>query len=287
MSYVPTEEDLKLYEEPEPSLAHSMKDYLQGYGSQLLQSGGEGLRHVAKLPSYAYEAATDKPLYDIPKPDFLKYVPESEAGQTGKHVGETVSDIAAAIIPGRLGIRGLRALMRYHPLTTGQMGRQIRRPINEANEAGVRAPLSHREIYELNELLSHPELARGGATGKSLTPMGIQSMLEGATEGRMDPLFSAQSRMGDLERVLPRLGERDLAARRVRPMKERILEEMQQQMRASGLEPQADELQYAREAARRHFRTKENIRRVGKAVGKPLSLAALLRAAITGVKHLP
>lgn len=266
------------------SVGRSYKDYLQGLGAQLLQSGSRGGYHLGMAPSYGYEAITGHPLYSLLKPvDFNKYTPESEAGQTGKHVGETVSDIASAILPARLGIHGLRALSRYHPLTKGQMSRQFQEPINAAEQARIRAQLSPREIYELDQLLSHPALEARGAAGKALTPFGRSAIVEGASRGEIPSLHSAQSRLGDLERVVPGLGESVLANTRIRPLKEQILEAIQQSMREGGLEEEAQQYGQARQGARRHYQTKKAI---GKAA-KTLSGAALIKLGLSGLKNLP
>lgn len=269
------------------SLGHSYKDYLQGYGSQLLQSGAMGGYHVANLPSYAYEAITGEPLYHIPKPDVTEFIPHSEAGQTGKHVGETVSDLAALMLPGRIVQRGFRAFSRYHPLTRGQIGRQHQGPMAAAEEAGVRSPLSARDAYELDQLLSHPALESGGSTGKSLTPMGRAAIVEGAAQGLPSALHSGQSNLGYLERAIPGLGESELANTRVRPLKNRILEGFDQAMRQAGLHEEANDLIQARQGARRHYQTKKTLKSAGKAIVKPLGIGAALKWALSGVKKLP
>jgi hypothetical protein len=265
------------------SLGRSYKDYLQGYGTQLAQSAAKGGYHLGMAPSYGYEALTGHPLYSLVKPDISDYIPESEAGQTGKHVGETVADLATMMAPGRLGLRGLSALLRYHPLTKGQMGRQFQGPINAAEEAGVNARLSPRDIYELDQLLSHPALEARGAAGKALTPMGRASLIEGASRGEVPSLHSAQSRLGDLERVIPKQGESILASTRVRPLKERILEAIEQGMQEEGLGEEAQQYRNARQGARRHYRTRKAI---GK-TAKTLSGAALIKLGLSGLKSLP
>jgi len=287
MSYIPSEDALNQYDTSRTSLGKSYKDYLQGYGTQLLQSGAMGGYHLANLPSYAYEAITGNPLYTTPKPDVTEFIPKSEAGQIGKHAGETVADITSFMIPGRLGLRGLRALTRYHPLTQGQMGRQIQGPINAAQESGITHQLAPKDIYELDQLLSHPGLESGGSTGRALTPLGRQAIIEGAHEGSLPSLFSGQSLLGDLERAIPRQGEAILASSRIRPLKERILEGIQQSMREGGLTNEAEELQQGREAARRYYKTRERMRKIGKTVGKPLSIAALIKAGLSAAKKLP
>ena len=288
MSYIPSEEALNQYEQPEqeaPSLASKYKDYLQGLGSELLQSGAKGGYNVAMLPSNAYKAATGHPLYSLINPDstFSQFIPESEAGQTGKDVGDTVSDIASILAPGSVASRGLRALSAYHPFTRGQMRRQFHQPIGAAEQAGIRAPLSYRQLQQLHELLSHPALEQGGSAGRSLTPQGIGALIEGASEGNVPSLHSSQSLMGDLERAIPSRGESYLASTRVRPMKEQLLDSIQRGMREVGMPEEAQNYQNARQASRRYYQTKK----IMKKVAKPLSLAALVRAAISGVKNLP
>lgn len=283
MSYIPSEEALNQYEQNEPSLTSKYKDYMQGLGSQLLQSGATAGYHVGMLPSYGFEAATGHPLYSLVKPDVTEFIPESESGQAGKHVGETVGDIASIMAPGSIAARGLRALNRYHPFTRGQMGQQFQQPVNAAEQAGVRAPLSYRHLQELHELLSHPALEQGGSAGRSLTPQGRGALIEGGAQGNIPALHSAQSLLGDLERSIPRLGESYLASTRVRPLKEQLLQHIQQGMREGGLPEEAENYQHAREAARRYY----NTRRLAQRAARPLSYAALLRAAIAGVKSLP
>ncbi len=283
MSYVPSEEALSQYDEPKGSFGHSVKDYEKGLFAQLLQSGAMAGYHLGNSPSYAYEALTGKPGYRLEKPDVTSFIPESEAGQTGQHVGESVSELIPKILGGRLAGAGFRALTQYHPLTKGQMGRQIQGPIDEAEQAGIRRPLSMRNIYELSQLLSHPALESGGSTGQALTPMGIQSILQGASEGRIPTLNSGQSLMGHLERAISKQGENDLVRTRVRPMKDLILNEIQQGMREGGLENSADRFQTARQGARRYYRTNRAVKKIA----KPLSLIAILRSAISGVKNLP
>ena len=283
MSYIPSEEALKQYDETQPSLAHSYKDYLQGYGTQLAQSAAKGGYHLGMAPSYGYEALTGHPLYSLIKPDISEYIPESEAGQTGRHVGETISDIGSLLIPGRLGLRALRAISRYHPLTKGQMGRQFQEPINAAEESGITRPIDNNRLYELNDLLSHPALEAHGAAGRGLTPMGRQAVIQGAAEGEIPSLHSAQSLLGDLERVIPGLGETSLARTRVRPLKEHILEQIMQGMREGGLTEEAENYRGAREGARRHYRTRATVKKIA----KPLSIGALIKLALSGAKSLP
>ena len=283
MSYIPSEDALKQYDEPESSLGHSYKEYLQGLGTQLAQSGAKAGYHLGMAPSYGYEAVTGHPLYSLVKPDISQYIPESEAGQTGKHVGETVGDIASLMIPGRLAQRGLRALSQYHPLTKGQMGRQFQGPINAAEEAGITRPLDNNRLYELSDLLSHPELAPRGAAGRGLTDLGRHAVVQEAAEGGVPGLHSAQSLLGDLERVVPGLGESSLVRTRIRPLKEHILEQIMQGMREGELPEEAERYQAAREGSRRHFRTKAAIKKVA----KPMSLAALAKLVFSGAKSLP
>lgn len=266
------------------SLGHSYKDYLQGLGSQLLQSSSQAGYHLGMAPSYGYESLTGHPLYSLVKPaDFNKYTPNSEAGQTGKHVGETVRDIASLILPGKLAQKGLKALSQYHPLTKGQMGRQIQSPINAAEEAGIKVQLSPKEIYELDQLLGHPGLEKGGATGKALTPLGRHAIIEGATKGRPSAIHSAQANLGHLERAIPGLGESELASTRVRPLKDVLLKSLDKAMREGGLEEDADKFQQARQGSRRHYQTRSAI----KNGVKTLSFGALLKMALSGAKNLP
>lgn len=154
MSYVPSEEALGQYDEPEASLASKYKDYLQGLSVQTLQQGANAGREIGMLPSYAYEAATGKPGYSLKKSDLSEFIPDSESGQTGKNIGGIVSDIASYMIPGHAASRGLRALSRYHPFTRGQMGNQFNEPINAAEQAGVRAPLSYHLCKAINLQIS-------------------------------------------------------------------------------------------------------------------------------------
>lgn len=287
MSYVPSEEDLNQYEEQQPSFGRKALDYEKGLFAQLGQSGAMAGYHLANAPSYAYEAFSGKPLYTTPKPQLDEFIPESEAGQTGKHVGETASDIASLIIPGRLLGRGASALMKYHPLSKGQMGRQFQRPVIAMEQAGVRAPMSYQQLQELSELLSHPALEQGGSTGRALTSQGRNALIQGGSQGNVPALHSAQSLLGDLERAIPSRGESYLASTRVRPLKEQILEAIQQGARTEGLSEEAENYQQARQGARRYFKTKENIRKVGKKVGKPLSVAAMIKAGLMGIKNLP
>lgn len=283
MSYMPSEEDLSQYENEQPSFGRKVLDYEQGLTSQLLQSGANAGYHLGMAPSYGYEALTGKPGYSLVKPDVSGFMPESEAGQVGKHVGETTADIASLILPGHAATRGLRALSRYHPFTKGQMGRQFEAPINAAEQAGVRAPMSYRQLQELNDLLSHPALEARGATGRALTPAGRGALIEGGSQGSIPALHSAQSLMGDLERVIPGLGESQLARTRVRPMKEQILEHIMEGMRQGGLPEEAENYQNARQAGRRYFQTRGALKKVA----KPLTWAAALKMALSGVKALP
>ncbi len=265
------------------SLAKSYKDYLQGLGTQLFQSGSNAGYHLGMLPSYGYEALTGNPGYSLIKPEYEQYIPKSEAGHTGKDIGDLTSNIISSILPARLGLRGLNAASRFHPFTKGQIGRQIQQPINAAEAAGIRAPLSTREIYELNDLLGHPALEHRGAAGKALTNLGRESLIEGASEGSIPSLHSAQGNLGALERVLPELGEADLVNRRIRPMKDIILDKITQAMREGGQEESAENYTTARQGARRHYQT----RKIVKKALKPLSIAALIRTAISGAKHIP
>jgi len=283
MSYMPSEEDLRQYENEQPSFGRKAMDYEQGLAAQLLQSGANAGYHLGMLPSYGYEALTGKQGYSLVKPDISQFVPESEAGQTGRHVGETVSDIASIMIPGRAAIRGLRALSQYHPFTKGQMGRQFQGPIDAAEQAGIRAPMSYRQLQELNELLSHPALEQGGRTGRALTAQGRGALIEGGVQGNISALHSAQSLLGDLERAIPGLGESYLARTKVRPMKENILEALQNSMREGGLTEEAGNYQNARQAARRYYNTRKAIKKVA----KPLSWAAALKTALSAAKALP
>jgi len=283
MSYIPSDEDLSQYEYDEPSFGRKAIDYEKGYGTQLLQSGENAARFIGNLPSKAYEAITDKSLYNIPEYDFTKFIPQSEAGQTGKHVGENVADIASLLIPGKLGLKGLRAALRYHPLTKGQMGRQFQGPIKAMEQAGIQNPLSYRQLQELDDLLSHPALERGGAAGRSLTPAGRNAILHGASQGTASARHSAQSLLGDLERVIPAGGESILSSTRVRPLKEQILESIQEGARSGGLEKEANDYRHAREAARRYYRTKKGVKKAASKLG----IAALIKGSLSSLKKLP
>lgn len=286
MGYIPSEQDLNQYGEKKSSLAKSYKDYLQGYGTQLLQSGAMGGYHIANTILHGLNAVTGTDIHP-PKPDVTEFIPHSEAGQTGKHVGESVSDLVTALLPARLGLRGLQALSRYHPFTKGQIGRQHQGPFDAAEEAGIRHYLSPRDFHELDTFLEHPGLERGGGTGRSLTPLGRQAIMQGISEGRPSAIHSGQSNLGYLERAIPALGESELASRYIRPLKDRMNEGFQQSMRNGGLEEQADRLRQAREGAARYYRTQRGLKKIGKAVGKPLSIGALIKAALTGAKGLP
>lgn len=283
MSYIPSEEELNQYENENPSFGRKAMDYEQGLLAQLLQSGANAGYHLGMSPSYAYEAITGKPGYSLTKPDISEFIPESEAGQTGKQVGETVSDLASFLVPGRIAGRGVSALSRFHPFTKGQMRRQFQQPINAAEQAGVRAPMSYRQLQELSDLLSHPALEARGGAGRSLTPQGRGAIIEGGTQGRISALHSAQSLLGDLERSIPGMGESYLASTRVRPMKEQLLEHIQQGMREAGLPEEAENYQNARQAARRYYNTKRAV----KSVVKPISWIAALKMAMSAAKGLP
>lgn len=265
------------------SLAHSYGDYLKGLGSGILQSGAEAGRQVGMTPSYIYEAFAGKPLYNLVKPDVLGFAPPSEAGDTGKEVGQTVGNIGSAISGGRLGSMLFRALSRYHPLTKGQMGRQFEAPINAAEEAGVRAPLDNNRLLELNDLLSHSALEPRGAAGRGLTPMGRHAVVQEASEGLIPGLHSAQSLLGDLERVVPGLGESSLARTRIRPLKEHILDQITRSMEKEGLGKEARNYSSAREGAKRHYQTRGAIKKAAKTV----TGAALIKAGLSGLKKLP
>lgn len=283
MSYVPTDEDLSKYEERESSSGHRFLDYEQGLGAQLAQSGAMGGYHLANLPSYAYEVITGKPLYHTPKPQLSDFIPESEAGQIGGHVGEIPGDILSLYAPGRFGLKALKALSRYHPFTKGQIGRQFQHSLESMEKAGLKNPLSYKQLQELNELLSHPALKEGGRAGRALTPQGIGSIIEEGAQGAVPARHSAQSLLGDLERVLPGSGESILANTRVRPLKEQILESLIKGARDEGLEEEANAYQKAREGARRYHKTRKTIKKVI----KPLSIGALIKAGISGAKNLP
>ena len=267
----------------QPSFGHKALDYEKGLFTQLAQSAANGGYHAGMLPSYAYEAISGHPLYSLIKPDISGYIPESEAGQTGQHVGESVADIASLMLPGRLAQKGLRAILKYKPLTKGQMSRQIQGPIGAAEEAGIKRPLGNNQLYELNDLLSHSALEPRGAAGRGITPLGRHAQVQEAAEGKIPGLHSAQSLLGDLERVLPELGESPLIRTRIRPLKEHILEQIMQGMKEGGLPEEAENYQTAREAARRHFRTKKAIKKIA----KPMSLAALAKLVFSGAKNLP
>jgi hypothetical protein len=284
MSYIPSEEAMSMYEQPKQSFGSKYLDYLQGAGTQLLQSGSNAGRELGMLPSYGYEALTGNKGYTLAKsPDLSEFIPKSESGQIGKNVGELASEAISHMVPAHLAYRGLRTFSRYHPLTKGQMGRQFQEPINAAHQAGVRAPLSYRQLQEMNQLLSHPALEAGGGAGRSLTAMGRGSLIEGGAQGRIPALHSAQSLLGDLERLISRMGESELASTRVRPMKEQILDAIQNSMREGGLTEEAGNYQNARQAARRYYRTRAAIKKVA----KPLSLASLIKAGMSAAKSLP
>ena len=294
MSYIPSEEDMSQYDEPEqadPSFGKKVLDYEGGLGAQVFKSAAKGGYNVAhflgNLPSDAYESVSGHPLYKdwIKKPNeeaIEGLFPQSESGQTGKHVGESVVDIAKLMTLRGIGSPALRAASRYHPFTKGQMGRQFNQPIDAAEQAGVRAPLSYRQLQELHELLSHPALEQGGRAGRSLTAQGRGALIEGGSQGNIPALHSAQSLMGDLERAIPRAGESYLASTRVRPMKEQLLEHIQQGMRQHGLTEEAENYQNARQAARRHFQTRAALK---KAI-KPVTWVAALKTALSAAKEL-
>lgn len=284
MSYIPSAEALNQYEPKEQSIGSEYKDYMQGLGAQLLQSGSNAGYQLGMLPSYGYEALTGKKGYSLKEsPDLSEFIPQSESGQLGQQVGDVAGDIMSYMIPGRIGYRGLRALSRYHPFTKGQMGRQFQRPIETATEAGIRAPISYQQLQELNQLLSHPALAARGGAGRSLTPQGIGSLIQGGSQGDIPALHSAQSLLGDLERFIPGTGESYLARTQVRPMKEQILESMQNAMRAGGQAQAAEEYQHAREAARRYYRTNKAVKKVI----KPIAWIAAIKSGMSALKKLP
>lgn len=289
MSYIPSEEEINQYEDNQPSFGKKALDYEKGLGTQLLKSGSKGgynIAHfLANLPSNAFEAISGKPLYKdiVPKPDVEEFFSKSESGQTGKHVGETVSDLASLMIPGSAANKALRALSKFHPLTKGQVGRRFEGPIKAAENAGVRRELDNNRLYDLNDLLSHPALEAKGAAGRGLTPMGRQAVIQGAAEGNIPSLHSAQSLLGDLERVIPGLGESALASSRVRPLKEHILEQIIQGMKEKGIPEEAENYQQARAGAKRYYQTKKNIKKIT----KPLSIAAIIKGLMGASKNLP
>ncbi len=283
MAYIPTKEDLAQYSEPKSSIAHSYKDYLQGLGSGILQSGAEAGRSLAMTPSYLYEAATGKPGYNLVKPDVLGFSPNSDAGDTGKEIGNTVGNIGSSFYPGKWTTQALRAFSRYHPLTKGQMGRQFQNPINTAERAAIRGNIDNNHLYEMNDLFSHAALEPRGAASRGITPMGRQALVQEVAEGRVPGMHSAQSLLGDLERVLPELGESSLVRTRIRPLKEYILNEIIRSMQEGGIPESAEEYNTARQGARRHYQT----RRLIKKAVKPLSLGALIKMAVSGGKSLP
>jgi hypothetical protein len=288
MSYVPSEEALNQYEEKEPSLGAKYKDYLKGLGSTYLQEGAMGGYHLANLPSYAYEAITGKPLYHLPKPDVTEFIPESEAGQFGKEVGSTASDLIRLMAPSNLALRGANALTRYHPLTSRQVGRPFREVehgiANAEQRPNFNIPM--RDVYEASDLLSHPALQAGGSTGKSLTPMGIASLMQGLTESEYPAIMSTKSLLNHLTRALPKGGEGHLAQTRVNPLEQRLMGNVYEGLNNAGLTEEAGILQRGMEAARRHYKTKENIGEIKRAILKPLGIGAVMKALFSGVKKL-
>lgn len=275
MSYIPSEEALNQYDQPNSSLGKSYSDYLKGLGAQLSQSAAMGGYNIAKtlLPKS----------FDVPKPDVLGFAPESEASQTGKNVGETVADIASLMIPGRLGLKGLSAVNKFMPFTKSQMSRQFQEPIDAAEKAGIKRGLDANRLYELSDLLSHPALEPRGAAGRGLTSMGRHAAVQGAAEGDIPSLHSAQSLLGDLERVVPAMGEISLARTRITPLKKYILEQITQGMKDAGLNKEAENYNLARAAAQRHFKTKSAIKKGAKAI----TLGALIKTGLEAAKKLP
>jgi len=299
MSFIPTEEDLSKYgskpwgkrdqyiegqQEKGGVVGNALRqygDYLKGAGAGLLQSGAEGGRSVAMLPSTLYEMATDEPLYDLPKPDVLGFAPQSDAGQLGKGIGQFEGDAFKTALESLYGGQALGQANRYHPLTKRLMGRQIQNPLNAAEEAGARFNLSPRQMNEANELLSHPALSAEGQTSKALTPMGRESLMRGLQQGGPQAGHSVQSLMGELMRTIPRLGESQLANARVRPLQESILDAMMESMEDAGVPEEARNYQAGREGARRYYRTQAGVKRAAKAVS-PMTYLKMALSALKG-----
>jgi hypothetical protein len=146
--------------------------------------------------------------------------------------------------------------------------------------------IPYRDVYEASDLLSHPALQAGGSTGKSLTPMGIASLMQGLSESEYPAIMSTKSLLNHLTRALPKSGEGHLAQARVRPLEQRLMGHVNEGLNNAGLTEEADILQRGMEAARRHYRTKETARNIRKAVLKPLGIGAIMKALYSGVKKL-
>lgn len=198
-------------------------------------------------------------------------------GEIAEPIGKGAKMAGVALLPGSIAIKGLKAFSKFHPLTKGQMGRQFEEPLNAAEQAEVRHELPNNQLFELNDLLSHPALEARGAAGRSLTAQGRQAAIQGAAEGRPSALHSSQSLLGDLERVLPGLGESELVSQRVRPMKDFILNHLKEGMENKGIIEESENYTKAREAARRYFKTNKNIKKLAKITGVPTTLAAIVK----------
>lgn len=286
MAFVPTDKDLSQYGSKPwgmRDLPAAYVDYLKGAGLGMLQSGAEGGRNLAMLPSKAYEMITDEPLYDLPKPDVLGLAPESTGGKIGTQVGHFQGEAFKNALESLYGGQVLRAINRFHPLSKRLMGRQIQRPLDVAENQGVRFNLHPREIHNVNELLSHPALSAEGQTSKALTPMGREALIRSLQRGGPHAGHSTQSLLGELERTVSKLGENELVNTRIRPAKDLILRHMTESMEDAGLPEEAQNYQAGREGARRYYQT----RAATKKAAKVISPMTYLKMALSALKASP
>lgn len=286
MGFTPTEKDLSQYGSKPwgmRDLPAQYVDYLKGAGLSMLQSGAEGGRNLAMLPSKAYEMVTDEPLYNLPKPDVMGMTPETQAGKVGAAVGHFQGEAFKKALEAMYGGQVMRAINRFHPLSKRLMGRQIQRPLDVAENQGVRFHLPPGDIHNVNELLSHQALSAEGQTSKALTPMGREALIRSLQRGGPHAGHSTQSLLGELERTVSKLGENELANTRIRPMKDLILKYMTESMEDAGLPEEAANYQAGREGARRYYQT----RAVTKKAAKVISPMTYLKMALSTIKSSP
>lgn len=169
----------------------------------------------------------------------------------------------------------IRSGLRAFPLTQRGAARQLRSADQLIAERGIAGlPISEQSIEE-----AIPFFPRTHAT---------REMIEGSRAGDYRPSFGLQSQVGHHERNLRKspLASERLLAPQARELKQTMLKEIGDSLRAQGHHDVADLLSGGINDYRRYIRMRENVFPVLKKIGVPTTALALLGLGYKGGRKL-
>lgn len=192
-----------------------------------------------------------------------------------KTLGDKLVQVAVEHVPDIIGIgSGISGLLREFPITQRGAARQLREAEKLIGERGISTPVPNQMINE-----SIPFIPNSYAT---------RELLGNAAAGDYSSAFGLQSQIGKHERDLTKstLAAERLLAPQARELKQRIVGELESQLRDLGHHDIADRLKGGINDYRKYIKFRDDVKPILKWAGIPTTGLALLGIGLTKGKNI-